>query len=88
MQQNDSLQGIQEPDSQPLQMSSLNLDGTAERVPDSSNGNNFWQRHSVFMQTGGGKRYENGQFLYASAVTAPLTWHLSKKSTIINYITL
>lgn len=30
------------------------------------------------MQTGGGKRYENGQFLCASAVTAPLTWYLSK----------
>lgn len=78
MQQNDSLQGIQESDSQPLQMSSVNLGGAAERVPDSSSGNNFWQRHSVFMQTGGGKRDENGQSVSASAVTAHLTWHASK----------
>lgn len=78
MQQNDSLQGIQESDSQPLQISLLNLDKGAERVPDSFNGNNFWQRHSVFMQTGEGKRYENGQFLCTSAAIAHLTWHLSK----------
>lgn len=76
MQQNDSLQVIQESDSQPL--SSVNLSGAAERVPDSSNGNNFWQKHSVFMQTRGGKRDENSQFVCASAVTAHLTWHLSK----------